>query len=147
MRGEKARKQGTGNRVQGTGNRVQGTGYSVLATRLCPVEFFAMFADVKRSARRLSMMGGCLLSVAFFALTTTGFAQGSPQPQPVPMPPPIAAPVDTPYPGTIALTVNLTNTLDRVVTVHETIPVKAGDLVLLYPQWLPGTHSPRGPID
>jgi predicted metalloprotease with PDZ domain len=63
------------------------------------------------------------------------------------MPPPIAAPVDTPYPGTIALTVNLTNTLDRVVTVHETIPVKAGELVLLYPQWLPGTHSPRGPID
>ena len=47
------------------------------------------------------------------------------------MPPPIAAPVDTPYPGTIALTANLTNTLDRVVTVHETIPVKAGELVLL----------------
>ena len=42
------------------------------------------------------------------------------------MPPPIAAPVDMLYPGTIALTVNLTNTLDRVVTVHETIPVRAG---------------------
>jgi predicted metalloprotease with PDZ domain len=108
-----------------------------------------MFADVKKNARRLSMMRGCCLSVGLFALTTTGFAQSSPQPQPqpVPMPPPIVAPVDTPYPGTIALTVNLTNTLDRVVTVHETIPVKAGELVLLYPQWLPGTHSPRGPID
>ena len=92
------------------------------------------------------MRGGCV-SVVALALTATVFAQSSPGPQPVPMPPPIAAPVDTPYPGTIALTVNLTNTLDRVVTVHETIPVKAGELVLLYPQWIPGNHSPTGPID
>jgi predicted metalloprotease with PDZ domain len=92
------------------------------------------------------MRGGCV-SVVVLALAATVFAQSSPGPQPVPMPPPIAAPVDTPYPGTIALTVNLTNTVDRVVTVHETIPVKAGELVMLYPQWLPGAHSPRGPID
>ena len=63
------------------------------------------------------------------------------------MPPPIAAPVDIPYPGTISLVVNLTNTVDRVATVHETIPVRAGELTLLYPQWVPGAHSPRGPID
>ena len=62
------------------------------------------------------------------------------------MPPPIAAPMDTPYPGTIALDVNLTDTTDRVANVHETIPVKAGDLTLLYPQWIPGNHSPTGPI-
>jgi predicted metalloprotease with PDZ domain len=63
------------------------------------------------------------------------------------MPPPIAAPVDTPYPGTIGLTVTLTNTTDHVMAVHETIPVKAGELTLLYPQWVPGGHSPRGPIE
>ncbi len=93
------------------------------------------------------MMRGCCVFAAVAALTASGFAQGSAGPEPVPMPPPIAAPVDTPYPGTIALTVNLTNTVDRVVTVHETIPVRAGELTLLYPQWLPGAHSPRGPID
>jgi predicted metalloprotease with PDZ domain len=93
------------------------------------------------------MMRGCCLSFAVLALTAAGLAQGSPGPQPVPMPPPIAAPVDTPYPGTISLTVNLTNTTDHVMTVHETIPVKAGELTLLYPQWVPGAHSPRGPIE
>jgi predicted metalloprotease with PDZ domain len=66
---------------------------------------------------------------------------------PVPMPPPIAAPADTPYPGTITLDVNLTNTTDRVVHTHETIPVRGAELTLLYPQWIPGNHSPTGPID
>ncbi len=93
------------------------------------------------------MMRGWCVFAAVAALTASGFAQGSAGPEPAPMPPPIAAPVDMPYPGTIALTVNLTNTVDRVVTVHETIPVRAGELILLYPQWLPGAHSPRGPID
>jgi predicted metalloprotease with PDZ domain len=31
--------------------------------------------------------------------------------------------------------------------VHETIPAAAGPLTLLYPQWIPGNHSPTGPID
>ncbi|HEX4067498.1 MAG TPA: peptidase M61 [Acidobacteriaceae bacterium] len=62
------------------------------------------------------------------------------------MPPPIAAPADVPYPGTINLLVNLTNTTDRVAHVHETVPVRAGELTLLYPQWIPGNHSPTGPI-
>ena len=90
--------------------------------------------------------------VGILALTAAAFApnvvaQSSAGPEPVPMPPPIAAPLDTPYPGTIALTVNLTNTADHVAHVHETIPVKAGELTLLYPQWIPGNHSPTGPIE
>ena len=28
-----------------------------------------------------------------------------------------------------------------------TIPVQAGPLTLLYPQWLPGNHAPRGELD
>ena len=32
--------------------------------------------------------------------------------------------------------------------VHEVIPVaKSGPLILLYPRWLPGNHSPSGPLD
>ena len=65
---------------------------------------------------------------------------------PVPLPPPIAAPADTPYPGTIELTVDLTDNLRRIIGVHEVIPVEGSELTLLFPQWIPGNHSPTGPI-
>ena len=72
-----------------------------------------------------------------------------PQPEPVPMPPPIAEPVDKPYVGPIELSVDLTNNVDRVERVHEDIPAVHGarEMVLLYPQWIPGDHSPTGPIE
>lgn len=64
------------------------------------------------------------------------------------MPPAIVAPVDKPYVGAVELTVDTTNLTDRVEHVHERIPVapNATELVLLYPQWIPGNHSPTGPI-
>ena len=36
----------------------------------------------------------------------------------------------------------------RIANVHEEIPVEKGakELILLYPQWIPGNHSPTGPI-
>jgi predicted metalloprotease with PDZ domain len=73
-------------------------------------------------------------------------AQNSRGPQPVPMSAPVVAPADTPYPGTISLLVDVTNVNDRVLNVHETIPIKGRDVTLLYPEWLPGTHSPSNPI-
>jgi predicted metalloprotease with PDZ domain len=79
------------------------------------------------------------------ALTATAHTQNSPGPQPVPLPPPIVAPADTPYPGTISLLVDATNITDRILSVHETIPIKGRDITLLYPEWLPGTHSPSNP--
>jgi predicted metalloprotease with PDZ domain len=88
----------------------------------------------------------CMAALASFSFPFTAAAQNAAGPEPVPMPPPIAAPVDTPYPGTISLAVNLTNMVDRVATVHESIPVRAGKLTLLYPEWIPGNHSPTGPI-
>ncbi|MDB6014918.1 MAG: family peptidase [Gammaproteobacteria bacterium] len=56
-------------------------------------------------------------------------------------------PRDTPYEGTIALKVDVTDLERHVFNVHEVIPVVAGPLTLLYPEWLPGNHAPRGPID
>ena len=61
--------------------------------------------------------------------------------------PPIAAPSDRAYPGEIQLSVDATDVVRRIVRVHETISGIAGETVLLYPKWLPGTHSPEGPIE
>lgn len=86
--------------------------------------------------------------LAAFCMTSVSvaFSQNSPGPQPVPLPPPIIAPADTPYPGTIDLRVDLTDPAPGVIRVHETIPVVPGPITLLYPAWLPGVHSPAGPI-
>ncbi len=69
--------------------------------------------------------------------------------QPMPLPPPVpeATLQDTPYaPGTIELTVDVTDTTRRIIQVDETVPVAPGPLTLFYPKWLPGNHSPSGPI-
>lgn len=92
-----------------------------------------------------------LLAVVSLLTVSTLSAQGvknPPAPQPVPLPASIAAPVDRPYVGPIQLEVNLTNVTDRVLHVHERIPIEraAKEIVLLYPQWIPGNHSPTGPI-
>jgi predicted metalloprotease with PDZ domain len=51
------------------------------------------------------------------------------------------------FPGTIQLDVDATDLAHRVFKVRERIPVQPGTLRLYYPQWLPGNHGPRGPID
>ncbi|MGH8122847.1 MAG: M61 family metallopeptidase, partial [Rudaea sp.] len=58
----------------------------------------------------------------------------------------VPPPRDTPYAGTIAIHVDASDTAQGIFRVHETIPVTAGALTLLYPQWIPGDHSPTGPI-
>jgi predicted metalloprotease with PDZ domain len=92
-----------------------------------------------------SRRSSAILAALCIALTAT--AQNSPGPQPAPLPAPIAAPADTPYPGTISLLVDVTNVADRILNVHETIPIKGRDITLLYPEWLPGTHSPSNPVE
>ncbi len=87
-----------------------------------------------------------LLGAVTIALSALVHAQNLPGPQPVVPPPPIVAPADTPFPGTISLLVDVTDVNSRVLKVHETIPVKGRDITLLYPEWLPGTHSPSNPI-
>jgi len=58
----------------------------------------------------------------------------------------VPVPKDTPYPGTIAIHVDASDTRQGIFRVHETIPVEPGKLTLLYPEWIPGNHSPSGPI-
>src|SRR5262249_22731117 len=94
----------------------------------------------------MTRFASALLAVT--ALSSIAAAQKQPQPQPTPMPPPIAAPVDKPYIGPIQLSVDIADITDRVEKVHEDIPVEPGakEMVLLYPKWVPGAHSPIGPI-
>jgi len=75
-------------------------------------------------------------------------AQPSDGPQPLPMPAPIATPRDVAYPaGTLKLEVDATDIERRIFRVRQTIPIAGGGPVtLLYPQWVPGGHSPRNAL-
>jgi predicted metalloprotease with PDZ domain len=69
-------------------------------------------------------------------------------PESAPATPPIEAPRDVPYAGTLKLTVDATDLDRKIWNVTTTMPVsKAGDFVFLYPQWVPGGHSPRNDLD
>jgi len=81
---------------------------------------------------------GWIVGVIGSAIAQAGAAGGAP---------PIPAPADVAYPGTLKLAVDASDVDRRIVRVHEEIPVAPGPLTLLYPQWLPGNHAPRGPID
>ncbi|RAP56183.1 peptidase M61 [Oleiagrimonas sp. MCCC 1A03011] len=74
-------------------------------------------------------------------------AHASAGPQPTPNEFTIPAPRDIAYPGTIQLHVDATDLAHRIFNVSETIPVSSGPFTLLYPAWIPGNHSPTGPID
>ena len=58
----------------------------------------------------------------------------------------VPPPLDVAFPGTIVLKVDATNLSQQIFRVHASIPVQAGALTLLYPQWLPGNHGPSGPL-
>ena len=75
-------------------------------------------------------------------------AQPAPGPHPIPLPPAIPAARDVAYPGVMTLAVDATDLDRRIIRVKQTIPVaQAGPMVLLYPEWLPGKHAPRGELE
>ena len=91
----------------------------------------------------------CLPLLVLAALTPASptFADES-WPQPLPIQRLVPAAQDIAYPGTIDLAVDATDVARGIFRVRERIPVAgAGRLYVLYPQWLPGNHAPRGPID
>ncbi|WP_374528596.1 M61 family metallopeptidase, partial [Novosphingobium sp.] len=90
------------------------------------------------------------LFLAAIALSASAAAlAANSAPQAVPIVQTIPDAVDRPYPGgTILLDIDASDTARSVFRVTQTIPVAAGTrhLTLLYPKWLPGNHSPRGPL-
>ncbi|NNC73561.1 MAG: M61 family metallopeptidase [Sphingomonadaceae bacterium] len=86
------------------------------------------------------------LAIAALAIPVAAPAQNS-EPMATSIVDTIPAPRDIPYPGTMTLHVDATDTERAIFRVEQTIPVaEAGRLTLLYPEWLPGNHAPRGPI-
>ncbi|KTT75553.1 M61 family metallopeptidase [Sphingomonas endophytica] len=89
-----------------------------------------------------------LLASASLSPTLAQVPAGNSAPQPVPIVDTIPAPRDVRFPGTIRLNVDASQTEQGIFRVQETIPVpQAGHMVLLFPKWLPGAHSPRGEIE
>ncbi len=75
-------------------------------------------------------------------------AANQPMPESASATPPIEAPRDAPYAGTLKVAVDATDLDRKIWNVTTTMPVsKAGDFVFLYPQWVPGGHSPRNDLD
>jgi predicted metalloprotease with PDZ domain len=104
----------------------------------CPSWNVALFLENALKVTRLAS------AIAAAALGLPSFAAFADMANPPPIPPP----QNVSYaPGTIKIDVDGTDVTHRIFRVHETIPVAAGPLTLLYPQWIPGNHSPTGPID
>ena len=69
------------------------------------------------------------------------------EPQPVAAAPALPVLRDVAYPGTLTLEVDATDLDRRIFGIRQKVPVaKAGPLTLMYAEWIPGNHAPRGPI-
>jgi len=98
--------------------------------------------------RSLALIAAVMLVSVTWLLSGPVTAQvAKSAPQPVAAAPALPALKDVAYPGTITLEVDATDLDRRIFNIRQSIPVtKAGDLVLMYAQWIPGNHAPRGPI-
>ena len=59
----------------------------------------------------------------------------------------LAAPFALAQSGAILLSVDGTDNPQKLLRIHESIPVSPGPVTLYYPKWIPGEHGPDGPID
>jgi predicted metalloprotease with PDZ domain len=93
-----------------------------------------------------------LRSALFLALAAAAAVPATAQvresrPQPVAFSQPLPEPRDVAYPGTMTVDVDARDTARAIFRVKQAIPIaQAGRMTLLYPEWLPGNHAPRGPI-
>ena len=89
-------------------------------------------------------------AIAAFALSASLVSAASAQnsaPQPVPIVSNIPDPQDRPLSEPMILSVDATDIDRAIFQVRQVIPVEKGKpLILLYPQWLPGKHGPRGAL-
>ncbi|MEO5868003.1 MAG: peptidase M61 [Sphingomonas sp.] len=85
--------------------------------------------------------------LASSALAAAAQAENS-KPQPVPYLDTVPVPRDIAYPGTMTLDIDASDVERGIFTTHETLTVPGGGhMVLQFPKWMPGGHSPRGELD
>ncbi len=80
-----------------------------------------------------------VLTLGLLALPGAGWARGAKP----------SAPASAPnqgQSGPIALHVDLRDVSQKIFHVEESLPVEPGPLTLDYPKWIPGEHSPSGPV-
>ncbi|MBK9572919.1 MAG: M61 family metallopeptidase [Rhodoferax sp.] len=58
----------------------------------------------------------------------------------------VPKPSEQAYAGVITVDVDLTDLERKIMAVRQSLPVRPGPLTLLYPRWIPGTHSPTGSV-
>ena len=92
------------------------------------------------------MLKRALVVTSSFLVLAATQAIAQDAPKPAPMPPAIPAARDIDYPGVMTVAVDATDIDRRIFRIHETIPVKAGEVILLAPKWLPGDHEPDGEV-
>ncbi|WP_208598130.1 MULTISPECIES: PDZ domain-containing protein [Pseudomonadota] len=90
-------------------------------------------------------------AIVLALLASPAIAQNS-KPQPVAVKDIVPAARDIPFPGVMTLEVDATDVDRAIFSMKQTVPVPEdarnnGRLTLLYPQWLPGNHAPRGEIE
>lgn len=102
---------------------------------------------------RIASLTGLFLTLVFTATAQTpAHAQAMPDKlsKPVYVAPEQTIPEaqDIPYPGTMQLEVDARDNDQGIFRITQTIPIaKSGRMTLLYPEWLPGNHAPRGEIE
>lgn len=104
---------------------------------------------IQRDLKLRHLFASTCLALAIVA--SPGLAQNS-KPQPVPVADMVPAARDVAFPGVMTLEVDATDVDRAIFSMKQTIPVPdearaSGRLTLLYPQWLPGNHAPRGEIE
>jgi predicted metalloprotease with PDZ domain len=88
-----------------------------------------------------------LIGVAIAALNANAAIAQNSAPQITPIVSTIPDPADRPLTAPMRLEVDATDITRAIFRAKQTLPVEAGKpLVLLYPEWLPGKHGPRGAL-
>lgn len=104
------------------------------------------FLDLAARYRQLMNMVSKYLALVALPLAVPLLAQNS-APQPVTIAKTVPDPVDRPLVAPMSLEVDATDIGRAIYRVKQRIPVEAGKpLILLYPEWLPGKHGPRGAL-
>ncbi|MDZ4761445.1 MAG: peptidase M61 [Alphaproteobacteria bacterium] len=93
------------------------------------------------------MKFAALVLFVSIALWPAAWSQTRSEPQPLPPVSSIPAPRDVPFVGVIKLSIDTTDIDRKIWRITQSIPVsRPGPVTLLYAQWIPGNHAPRGPI-